>query len=209
MPLAEQQPTLSSSNVDNQTASSIAHLKKDSDRYHQFLFPCQPSSAPNPMDSCQESLCCWCHACVIPDAQLQRGATEAINVDQFELIKNSQMVEPLSLMMRKNQSERRIPVALKVPYSYVIDLLALESHRRGVVLPNQLQKIITPLKWWAWEAALISHPDAEFHEYITWGTREGFWEGYNERISHKLVVANILICYPASATSGTISVREM
>ena len=77
-------------------------------------------------------------------------------------------------MVRTNQVERRILVALKVSYPYVSDLVALESHRRGVVLPNQLQKIITPLKWWAWEAALICHLDAEFYKYITWGFGKTF-----------------------------------
>ena len=81
-----------------------------------------------------------------------------MNMDLLALLENPETIEPLSLRVRKNQVKRTTPVALKAPYPYVSDLLALESHRREVVVPNQLQKIVTPLKWWAWEAALTSHP---------------------------------------------------
>ena len=68
--VVDQQPTLSLSNVYNQTASSTAHLDKDSDCYYQFLSPCQSSSTPNPTDTCQESLCCWYDGCVTPLFQM-------------------------------------------------------------------------------------------------------------------------------------------
>lgn len=58
------------------------------------------------------------------------------------LLENPHTIEPH--LVRRNQSERRIPLALRVPYPYVGDLLALESYKRQVVLPNQLQKITTP-----------------------------------------------------------------
>ena len=123
--------------------------------------------------------------------QSQRGDIDIMSMDLLALLENPETIEPLSLRVKKNQVERRTPVALKAPYPYVNDLLALESHRREVVVHNQLQKIVTPLKWWVWKAALTSHPDGELREYITWGIQEGFRVGFNGRISHKLVAANM------------------
>ena len=143
--VVEQQPTLSLPNIYNQTTSSMTHLEKDPDRDHQFRSLYQLSSVLNPTDDCQEFPCGRGEKGVTPDAQLQRVDTDTMSTELLALLENPEIIEPLSLVVRKNQVERRIPVALKAPYPYTSDLLAFESHRREVVLPNQLQKIITPL----------------------------------------------------------------
>ena len=45
--------------------------------------------------------------------------------------------------------------------------------------PNLRQKTQTPLQVAAWEAALRSHPDTEFADYIQEGIQWGFRIGYD------------------------------
>ena len=86
----------------------------------------------------QGSPCYWDDEGVL-DAQPHRGNTEDMEVNRLVLLENPHMIKPH--LVRMNQSERRIPVALGVPYPYVGNLLALESYKRQVVLLNQLRKI--------------------------------------------------------------------
>ena len=47
------------------------------------------------------------------------------------------------------------------------------------LLPQELTRITTPLRWRTWEKALGSFPDREFAAYIVSGIREGFRIGFD------------------------------
>ena len=59
-----------------------------------------------------------------------------MKADQLALLENSKIIEPLSLSMRRNQSESGIPVALKFPYPYVSYLSVLELHNELCLVAN-------------------------------------------------------------------------
>ena len=62
-------------------------------------------------------------------------------------------------------------------YQYLGDLLRLDACRpQGELnaLPEQMNGVITPLRWKVWERALGIHPDRQFRDYIVSGIREGF-----------------------------------
>ena len=115
---------------------------------------------------------------------------EMAELQPLALLGNPFLIEPRSSRWRRDAVERRTPVALRVPYPYADDLRALESYRRQVV-PAQLQAIVTPLKWQAWEVALSSHPTPEFGKYIARGIREGFRVGFNGMVSCRPSGANM------------------
>ena len=104
----------------------MTYSEKDPDPYHQFLSLRQLPSVLNPTDDCQEFPCGRGEKGITPYVQGQRGDTDTISTDLLALLDNSEIIEPLSLVVRKNQVERRTPVTLKAPYPYVSNLLALE-----------------------------------------------------------------------------------
>ena len=77
--------------------------------------------------------------------------------------------------------QMRIPVALRLPYPHLEDLLAIDGCRPPPthVVPEWLAQIVTPLKPLAWAAALASHPDEAFRDYICRGISQGFRVGFD------------------------------
>ena len=71
------------------------------------------------------------------------------------------------------------------------DLAALNQYRptpsSASGLPDTLTKVITPLIFPAWDAALRDHPDPEFRQFIVSGLTNGFRLGFNR--SQQLVAA--------------------
>ena len=57
--------------------------------------------------------------------------------------------------------------------------------------PNLKQKTQTPLQVAAWEAALRSHPDKEFADYIQEGIQWGFCIGYDYAYTSSLAHSNL------------------
>ena len=51
--------------------------------------------------------------------------------------------------------------------------------RHRVLLPDNLQKITTPLRLETWNEELAHHPDRRFAEYILHGIENGFRVGFN------------------------------
>ena len=80
--------------------------------------------------------------------------------------------------------QMRIPVALRHPYPYLEDLLAIDGCRPPPthVVPEWLAQIVTPLRPHAWAAALASHPDEAFRDYICRGISQGFRVGFDHRV---------------------------
>ena len=71
-------------------------------------------------------------------------------------------------------------------YQYTQDLLCLDSKLASSSpdLPLQCTVIVTPFLSANWEAALQSHPDKLFANYIINGIREGFRIGYDHSVAH-------------------------
>ena len=64
---------------------------------------------------------------------------------------------------------------------------------RAAPVPEQLQRIVTPLVGEQWEKHLQTHPDRGFREYLLRGIQEGFRVGYNyERGSCTRAKSNML-----------------
>ena len=115
-------------------------------------------------------------------SEQQSSSTESVDVESLAVSWNPHLVEP-QRWLRRDMLEWRTPVALRVPYPYIDDLLALEAYRRQVVVSPQLQAIITPLKWRVWEAVLSTHPNPEFGNYISQGIREGVRIGFDGQVA--------------------------
>lgn len=104
-----------------------------------------------------------------------------------------QLPNPQTLQMhisspaRCNLKQTRPPVALRHPYPYTEDLLALESRRPppSHSVPEWLSQIVTPLRPHAWAAALASHPDRRLRDYICQGITQGFRVGFDHTVSCK------------------------
>ena len=86
--------------------------------------------------------------------------------------------------------DMRRQVALRQPYHYTMDLLALEGKhpQRMLLISPWLAKVVTPLKWEAWEAALREYQDPVFKQYICQGIQRGFRVGFDYRTE----------CHPAT-----------
>ena len=124
------------------------------------------------------------------EGQDSQATTESVDVESLAVSWNPHLVEP-QRWLRIDMLERRTPVALRVPYPYIDDLLALEAYRRQVVVSPQLQAIITPLKWRVWEAVLSTHPNPEFGNCISQGIREGFRIGFDGQVACRATSAKL------------------
>ena len=129
---------------------------------------------------------------------------EKIDEDIYAVLPNPCNFSILSLTPGVALCIRR-PVALRQPYPYTTDLLALEGKHPQIMppIPPWLAKVVTPLKWEAWEAALREHQDPVFKQYICQGIQRGFRVGFDYMTE----------CHPAtrnmpSAQSNPAVVRE-
>ena len=82
-------------------------------------------------------------------------------------------------------------------YKYTKDLLQLDGCRPicDITPPSWLTEVKTPLRVHAWAAALQSHPDTEFKEYLLQGIRSGFRIGFNCRQPLKASHQNMCSAY--------------
>ena len=92
-------------------------------------------------------------------------------------MKSLQEIEHINLSFTGND----LQPAQRVGYKYMPQLKAMASKSPEIPEshPNLRQKTQTPLQVAAWEAALRSHPDTEFADYIWEGIQWGFHIGYD------------------------------
>ncbi len=78
-------------------------------------------------------------------------------------------------------------------YQYTEDLWELD--RVGRLAPRAmvaLSKIVTPLRYCAWESMLVDHPDRRFQEYLLQGIAGGFRIGYSRSVPLSSARANMV-----------------